>query len=114
VTRDVAVRHPGDVEEKWRGAPLRFSTKPRIAVSALDNPLRMTGSFELARPARSMDRLRIRGTTVEGGQLLGGIAGREDVAALVRLRPCTPDGLPLIGAIPGTICMWLGNTACSA
>jgi D-amino-acid dehydrogenase len=69
----------------------------RAALTPLDGRLRLTGSVELC----GID-LTIRGDRVEAmrrraASVLRDARDREPTAVWAGLRPCTPDGLPVIG-----------------
>jgi D-amino-acid dehydrogenase len=89
-----------------RGTPPRhalYLAEAKLGLSPFDGGVRVAGVFELG--ARSADE-----TSGVGERLLAAarpyLAGWEPVAdgpveAWAGLRPATPDGLPLIGALPG-------------
>ncbi len=71
----------------------------RVACTPLpDGRLRIAGTMEFAPPQAPLDRGRIARIAAGLGGLLAGadIAARAD--EWVGARPCTPDGLPMIGA----------------
>ena len=45
-----------------------------------------------------VDEIRVRATMAAGVRTLRGIAGRPTVEVWQGIRPCPPDGLPIIGA----------------
>ncbi|WP_416952388.1 NAD(P)/FAD-dependent oxidoreductase [Nocardioides sp. T5] len=77
--------------------PVYFPTQ-RVACTPVGDRLRIAGMMEFRRPEAPMDPRRIQALVGEAGQLLRGahLDHRED--EWVGARPCTADGLPLIGA----------------
>jgi len=84
------------VDEVPRG-PVYFPTQ-RVACTPLGDRLRIAGMMEFRDVAAPLDPRRIKALVDEAGQLLQGahLDQRED--EWVGARPCTADGLPLIGA----------------
>lgn len=77
--------------------PVYFPTQ-RVACTPVGDRLRIAGMMEFRRPDAPMDPRRIQALVDQAGQLLDGahLDQRED--EWVGARPCTADGLPLIGA----------------
>jgi D-amino-acid dehydrogenase len=69
----------------------------RIAVTPLDGRLRFAGTMQFAGLDQSIDQRRVASVHRAGTRMLP--AWRESAVARIwsGLRPCTPDGLPLIG-----------------
>jgi D-amino-acid dehydrogenase len=69
----------------------------RVAVTPLDGRLRFAGTMQFAGLDESIDRRRVASVHRGGIRMLP--AWRESSVAKIwsGLRPCTPDGLPLIG-----------------
>jgi D-amino-acid dehydrogenase len=69
----------------------------RIAVTPLDGRLRLAGTMQFAGLDESIDRRRVASVHRAGTHMLP--AWRDAAVAKIwsGLRPCTPDGLPLIG-----------------
>jgi len=75
-----------------------YFPQQRVACTPVGDRLRVAGMMEFRRPDAPMDPRRIQALVDQAGQLLDGahLDHRED--EWVGARPCTPDGLPLIGA----------------
>jgi D-amino-acid dehydrogenase len=86
----VAVDHVPD-------GPVYFPAQ-RVACTPIGDRLRMAGMMEFRRPEAALDHRRIRAIAEAAQPLLTGadLDARED--EWVGSRPCTIDGLPLIGA----------------
>ena len=73
-----------------------------VAVNPMPGGVRLAGTLELSGINQRMSRRRLellrRGTT----RYLRGIPEARVVKTWNGLRPCTADGLPIIGALPGT------------
>jgi D-amino-acid dehydrogenase len=84
------------VDQLPRG-PVYFP-KQRVACTPVGDRLRIAGMMEFRRVDAPMDPRRIQALVDQAGQLLQGahLDQRED--EWVGARPCTSDGLPLIGA----------------
>jgi D-amino-acid dehydrogenase len=69
----------------------------RVAVTPLDGRLRFAGTMQFAGLDESIDRRRVASVHRGGIRMLP--AWRESPVAKIwsGLRPCTPDGLPIIG-----------------
>ena len=78
------------------GGPLYFPEK-RVAITPLGDRLRVAGMMEFRRPDEPLDPRRIRAIVESTRPLLRGadLDNRQD--EWVGSRPCTADGLPLIG-----------------
>ena len=87
---------PGDPQ-----LPLLFPER-RCAVTPLDGRLRLTGTLEIS----GLD-MTVRARRVETVRRMAAWIGREggrELSVWTGLRPCTPDGLPVIGRIaPGVV-----------
>lgn len=77
--------------------PVYFPTQ-RVACTPIGDRLRIAGMMEFRKASAPMDPRRIQALVEQAGQLLTGahLADRQD--EWVGSRPCTTDGLPLIGA----------------
>ena len=74
----------------------------RLALSPLAQGLRLTSGFRLTRPAdRDVNPARSREIVRRAAQVLSLPAGTTPANDWTGLRPATPDGLPIIGALPG-------------
>ncbi|SES27222.1 D-amino-acid dehydrogenase [Pedococcus cremeus] len=86
----VAVDHVPD-------GPVYFPAQ-RVACTPIGDRLRVAGMMEFRKPEAALDQRRIRAITDAARPLLRGadLDNRQD--EWVGSRPCTADGLPLIGA----------------
>lgn len=77
--------------------PVYFPAQ-RVACTPIGDRLRVAGMMEFRRPEAALDHRRIKAITDAARPLLRGadLDHRQD--EWVGSRPCTPDGLPLIGA----------------
>jgi D-amino-acid dehydrogenase len=72
----------------------------------LPGRLRLAGTLELAGLDLSIDRARADAVRRGGERGLRGLEGRRVLDVWAGLRPCTPDGLPVIGrpeSLPGLV-----------
>ncbi|GAA4388384.1 FAD-dependent oxidoreductase [Actinomadura verrucosospora] len=83
--------------ERVPDAPVYFPAQ-RVACTPLGDRLRVAGMMEFRRPEAPLDPRRIRAIVEAARPLLRGadLGARQD--EWVGSRPCTRDGLPLIGA----------------
>jgi D-amino-acid dehydrogenase len=68
-------------------------------VSPLGEKLRVTGLLELAGLDMTLDPRRIRGIQQAVQRYVPAIGRLENAQIWRGLRPCTPDGLPLLGRL---------------
>lgn len=71
-----------------------------IAVTPMFDRLRLAGTLELAGHGRPWSQRRIDHLTRAAGRYLKGIPAAHLGEAWAGYRPCTPDGMPMIGEIP--------------
>lgn len=83
--------------ERMPAGPLYFPTQ-RVACTPLGSRLRVAGMMEFRRPADELDPRRITAVVDAVRPLLNGVNLDDRRDEWVGSRPCTPDGLPLIGA----------------
>lgn len=83
------------VAEEMRG-PVYFPTQ-RVACTPLGDRLRVAGMMEFRSPDAPLDRRRIEAIVAAARPLLRGIDLDDRRDEWVGSRPCTADGLPLIG-----------------
>ncbi|MET0939176.1 MAG: FAD-dependent oxidoreductase [Gaiellaceae bacterium] len=72
----------------------------------LPGRLRLAGTLELAGLDLSIDTRRAEAVRRGGARGLRGVEGRRVIDVWAGLRPCTPDGLPVIGSpkgLPGLV-----------
>ncbi|WP_051579971.1 NAD(P)/FAD-dependent oxidoreductase [Pseudonocardia acaciae] len=91
----VATAHPP-------AGPIYLPTQ-RVACTPLDGRLRVAGMMEFRRPDDPLDPRRIRAVSNAARPFLRGVEPGSRRDEWVGSRPCTPDGLPLVGrtAAPG-------------
>ncbi|MFD5919011.1 NAD(P)/FAD-dependent oxidoreductase [Kitasatospora sp. NPDC058201] len=87
---DVAVRRPP-------AGPVYFPAQ-RVACTPLGDRLRVAGMMEFRRPGAPLDGRRVRAVAEAARPLLEGADLDDRRNVWVGSRPCTPDGLPLVGA----------------
>lgn len=73
----------------------------RVIATPLAGRLRLAGTLELAGLDLSVDRRRVGAVVRAGREGLGGLAGRRTIEIWRGLRPCSPDGLPIVGRPDG-------------
>lgn len=74
----------------------------RLALSPLAQGLRLTSGFRLSHPGdRAVNPARSREIVRRAGQVLSLPADTIPANEWTGLRPATPDGLPIIGTLPG-------------
>jgi D-amino-acid dehydrogenase len=74
-----------------------FLQEARVVVTPLEGRLRLAGTLELAGLDLDIDPRRLAPIERAGARRIRGLAGRRALASWCGLRPCTPDGLPLLG-----------------
>ena len=81
----------------------------KIAVNPHADALRIAGTLELVRNDFSINRRRLN-VILRGAQGMLGIGEEPKIREIWRgLRPCTPDGMPLIGRARGRGDLWLAT-----
>ncbi|TWH03378.1 D-amino-acid dehydrogenase [Nocardioides sp. J9] len=85
-----------DIDELPRG-PVYFPTQ-RVACTPVGDRLRIAGMMEFRDVGAPRDPRRIDALVEQAGQLLAGAHLDERHDEWVGARPCTADGLPLVGA----------------
>ncbi len=88
------------LEQQFR-TPL-ILTETKVAVTPFYKSLRFAGTLEFAGLNRTLNTRRVNAIRKAAGRYLNNLP--EDALASARLwaglRPCTPDGLPLLGRVP--------------
>lgn len=69
----------------------------RVIATPLAGRLRLAGTLELAGLDLSVDRRRVEAIVRAGREGLTGLDGRRTLDVWRGLRPCSPDGLPIVG-----------------
>ena len=73
----------------------------RVGGSPFDGATRFAGTMELSGVNETLDRRRIAGIRAGIGNYLRHPIGEEAGTEWVGMRPLTPDGLPMLGRVPG-------------
>jgi D-amino-acid dehydrogenase len=73
----------------------------RVVITPLDGVVRFAGTMELSGVNHDVSRRRVDAIGTAVGRALPSLASRPPVHVWRGLRPCTPDGLPVIGRPPG-------------
>ena len=84
-------REEGDPE------PAVWFQDSRVVVTPLDGRVRVAGTLVLAGRDTRVDRVRAHAVRAAGDREMPALRGRRELAVWRGLRPCTPDGLPIIG-----------------
>ncbi len=74
-----------------------YMQEARVIATPFDGILRLSGTLQLTGLNERIDDVRVRATMAAGVRTLRDIAGRPTVEVWQGIRPCPPDGLPIIG-----------------
>jgi D-amino-acid dehydrogenase len=74
-----------------------YVQEPRVIATPFPGRLRLSGTLELAGLDLSVDERRVEAVVRGVERVLRGLAARPRLETWRGLRPCTPDGLPVIG-----------------
>ncbi len=88
-----------DPAVKLQGPILLLDSK--VAVSPFDRALRLAGTLELGTSGQDLNRLRVGAIRSAGESALQGWDGNAQWHTWSGFRPLLPDGLPVIGPVPG-------------
>jgi D-amino-acid dehydrogenase len=69
----------------------------RVGITPMGETMRMAGTLELAGLDLSINRRRVHAILKGARAYLGGLGDLELIEIWRGLRPCTPDGLPILG-----------------
>jgi D-amino-acid dehydrogenase len=72
----------------------------RVIATPFPDRLRLSGTLELAGLDLSVDERRVEAIVRGMERVLHGLGSRPRLETWRGLRPCTPDGLPVIGHVP--------------
>jgi D-amino-acid dehydrogenase len=75
----------------------------RTIATPLDGRLRLSGTLELAGLDLGISARRVDAIRRSAARVLGQQTGRRVLDTWAGLRPCTPDGLPVIGRVDGVV-----------
>lgn len=80
-----------------------------VAVTPMRDQLRLAGTLEIQPLGRPWMRNRLRMLPEGARRYLHGIDAARTVAEWAGYRPCTSDGMPVIGAVPSTPGLFVGT-----
>lgn len=91
-----------DYEQAWDAArgPVYFP-EHRVVATPLGERLRVSGMLQLTGTDLRVDQARVDAIVGHARRLLPGLGAARVQRVWRGLRPCTPDGLPMIGRTPG-------------
>ena len=97
---------PRNSAARWLGAGPRlvrplYLGEARVGCSPFDGATRFAGTMELSGVNQILDRRRIAGIRAGIGRYLRQPVKEGEGLEWVGMRPLTPDGLPLLGRVPG-------------
>lgn len=72
-----------------------------VFCSPLGNAVRFAGTLEFSGENHRIRRSRLNQLTRSAAVYLEGVGESEALSEWCGLRPCVPDGLPVVGAVPG-------------
>jgi len=95
----------GDAE----GAPVRglLLEEARVGVAPWRDGFRVTGGLELSGGEEAMRRSRVQSVLRQAKSYLPGLDYRGRPLVWQGNRPLTPDGMPVVGRMPGTGNLWI-------
>ena len=74
-----------------------YMQEARVIATPYPDHLRLAGTLQLSGLSMDVDRLRVDATLQSGARTLRGIEGGRVTEVWRGIRPCTPDGLPILG-----------------
>jgi D-amino-acid dehydrogenase len=74
-----------------------------VFCSPIGEFVRFAGTLEFSGENHRIRRPRLEQLTRGAAQYMDGIGEAEALSEWCGLRPCTPDGLPVVGRVPGTL-----------
>ncbi|NOX37085.1 MAG: FAD-dependent oxidoreductase [Calditrichaeota bacterium] len=97
--------------EKPRFTVPLILTETKIAVTPFRQQLRFAGTLELAGLQLNINSRRVRAIRKGVQRYLPDIGASETSRGTIwaGLRPCTPDGLPVVGRVPNFSNLWLAT-----
>lgn len=84
-------------------------TDARVAVTPLDGTLRLCGTMEFAGLDTNVNQARVDAIRRAASRYFGGWSDPVPGPAWAGARPMTPDGMPIIGELPGTDNGWVAT-----
>jgi D-amino-acid dehydrogenase len=106
IARQLRVRLPLEGGKGYHVDLARTDTDPRIPIylqearviaTPFESTLRLAGTLTLTGLDERIDRVRVRATLDSGLRTLRGLRGRRVTGIWGGIRPCPPDGLPIVG-----------------
>jgi D-amino-acid dehydrogenase len=85
----------------WRPAHALYLDEARIAWSPFADAVRVGGTMEFSGFNTAVDRRRLDAIRAGSGRYLRGWPDGREETFWAGLRPLTPDGLPVLGRLPG-------------
>jgi len=85
--------------EACSGVPLYFC-EAKVVATPLENDFRFAGTLELGGMDFSINNRRVNAIMGAAKDYLGQVETMEITEVRAGLRPCTPDGLPIIDTVP--------------
>jgi len=79
--------------------PLLNAAK-KVAITPIGNRLRFAGTMEFAGLDLTLNQKRADAVLRGGFEVMAKVPSLQNVQAWCGLRPCTPDGLPIVGRVP--------------
>ncbi len=73
----------------------------KVAITPMNGFLRLAGTLELSGINDELRPERLDALTEAAARYMPEVAGAEPLSEWCGLRPCTPDGLPIVGWAPG-------------
>ncbi len=74
-----------------------YLQEARVVATPYANRLRLAGTLQLSGLSMRLDRVRVRATLGSGMRMLRDIDQARVIDIWRGIRPCTPDGLPILG-----------------
>ncbi len=86
-------------------------TEARVAVTPMGHALRFGGTMELGATTLNIDEERVNGMVKSIPQYFPQFreSDFQDQRVWSGFRPCSPDGMPFIGNVPGMDNLWVGT-----
>ena len=89
-----------------------YLSEAKVAVTPLEETLRLAGTLEFAGMDFSINKRRADSIKSSAEDYVTGIENMDIIEIRSGLRPCTPDGLPIIGRVPGFDNLFLATGHC--
>lgn len=88
--------------------PVYFPER-RIVLTPLGDRVRLTGMLELCGTDLTVDQVRVETIRRQAVRFMPALARMRTTRLWRGLRPCTPDGLPIVGRVPRFDNAWLAT-----